>query len=72
MMENKFRIRQKVMTPDGAGIVSSIGESYCGGLLYGCLLERPYKVTDPYQGTREYFPAYSFGYDYPESELEEL
>jgi len=63
----RFFINEEVMTPDGKGIVKRIEELYCGKIGYTCLLEKPYKVIDPYQNTRDYvFPKYSFGYMYSE------
>lgn len=61
----RFFINDEVMTPDGKGIIKRIEELYLGNIGYTCVLEKPYKVIDPYQGTKEYgFPKYSFGYMY--------
>ena len=67
---NKFNINDHVMTPDGEGIVKRIQELYSGEIGYDCVLKEPYRVTDPYRGTREYgFHPYAFGYTYRESKL---
>jgi len=69
--KNKYGIGVTVITPDGLGIIKRIEENCSGtSILYTCVLEKPFKVVDPYNNTREYgFPPYFFGYSYLESQI---
>lgn len=69
-MNNKIKLNDIVITPDGKGIVKKIEELYDGSIGYTCILEKPYKVINPWSNIRDYdYPSYSFGYMYKEHDI---
>jgi len=73
MIKNKFKINQKVLTPDGIGIVKEIKLNYNDDIIYACLLEKPFKIICPYRMIKDYnFNPYSFGYAYKESLIKKI
>lgn len=69
----KLKINDVVMTPDGKGIIKKMEELYLGDIGCTCLLEKPYKIIDEIQATKEYgYPEYSFGYMYNSKKLKKV
>ena len=55
MKKNKFKLNERVLTPDGRGIVKEIKLNYNCKIIYVCLLEKPYKVICPYNNKMHCF-----------------
>ena len=69
--KSNYSINDRVITPDGKGIIKRIEELYSGKIGYTCVLEKPYIVIDSYKNIRNYnFPEYSFGYMYNEAVIQ--
>jgi hypothetical protein len=73
MKKNKFKINERVLTPDGIGIVKEIKLNYNDDLIYACLLEKPFKIICPYKKVKDYdYSPYLFGYTYKESLIKKI
>ncbi len=68
-----IRQNDRVITPDGLGVVKELECTNTGAVVATCLLERSFTVVDATRGIRDYgYPPFSIAFEYPLDRLVRL
>ncbi len=68
-----IRQNDRVITPDGLGVVKELECTNTGAVVATCLLERSFTVVDATRGIRDYgYPPFSIAFTYPLDRLVRL
>jgi hypothetical protein len=68
-----IRQNDRVITPDGLGVVKELECTNTGAVMATCLLEKSFTVVDAIRGIRDYgYPPFSIAFTYPLDRLVQL
>ncbi len=68
-----IRQNDRVITPDGLGVVKELERTNTGAVVATCLLEKSFTVVDATRNVRDYgYPPFSIAFTYPLDRLVRL